>query len=841
MPTKKAHILSALSDCYLSLSNCKSISEVWPAVCSELIKLPSVHRVYVIEVHKQKDSVAIPVQLNYNDEVFNNLGFSDHILYNWLKCKTTVKFFNQHKNYCFDADYLEETSSKAFYLNYGIKGGVLLPIFHEKKLHSWIGIESCDCVHFFDENELYALEVLSKNIEKWIEKEEAYVDKATSDEALRLTLDASKSGMWEIRLDPSPVFYFSDPVFEILGYDTRDKTPNFELFEQLLFPSDRKIVEKIFSFIQLKPKNNFYEEFRIRHAKGHWVWIRAVGKIVNKKESAYFIGITTDITKYKVNESKLKETNLILQAINEAQNSFQYNNTFVKSIEKLLRQVLKVSNSSFGFIGETLYDEKGNPYLKTHALTNIAWDKETNALYKKHHKEGLEFRNLNTLFGRVLTTAEIVIANDAPRDPRAGGVPPGHPSLDSFLGIPIKKDGKFLGMFGLANHPQGYSMELVQTLQPLISGYANFIEALRINRETIKTKKLYDLIAENTLDTIAIHNVDTTFEYVSPSIEKLFGFTPDEVIGKKPADLFETPLVTPDLSGDSKIVIPHSKKNGEVIITEILIKPICDEKGVPIKYLAASRDVTEREQILNELEKALESEKEVNQIKSRFVSVASHEFRTPIATIMSSAELMKILLEDYPDKEFVYKINRHLTRMGNEVARLTSLLNDILILEKQSLGKYDVNKLKIELVAFVKNLVNEFYRAHDQHERINIENAEERFYIHTDPQLLTHILTNLIDNALKYSPPESIVTIVLFQCGSDSMQIDVRDKGYGIPKEELGHLFQSFYRASNTNNLPGTGLGLTIVKQFAEQMGGTVKVLSKENKGSTFTLILPFN
>jgi PAS domain S-box-containing protein len=841
MPTKKAYILTALSDCYLALSHCSNIEEVWPAVCSSLIGLPSVCRVYVIEAGKNEIKQASTVELNVREKSFTGLSLSGHVLYNWLNCDKTMSYLYQNKAFCFDTAHLDQPDFKAFYEMNQIKGGVLLPLFNNHKLYAWIVIESCDTVSLFDENELYALESLTKNIEKWIEKEQAYVDKATSDETLRLTLDASKSGMWEIQLEPTPTFYFSDPVFEILGYDTADKTPNFELFEQLLFPSDRKIVEKIFAFIQLKPKNNFHEEFRVRHAKGHWVWIRAVGKIVHNKNGDYFIGITTDITKYKTNETKLKETNLILQAINEVQSSFQYNHTFVKSIEKLLRQLLKVSNSSFGFIGETLYDEKGDPYLKTHALTNIAWDKETNALYQKHHKNGLEFRNLNTLFGKVLTTAEIVIANDAPNDPRAGGVPIGHPDLHCFLGIPIKKDNKFLGMFGLANNPHGYSMDLVETLQPLISGYANFIEALRIHKETIKTKELYDLIAENTLDTIAIHNVDTTFEYVSPSIEKLFGFKPDEVIGRKPADLFGIPMVSPDLSVDSKIVLPHIKKDGSKMIAEILIKSINDEKGKPIRFLAASRDVTERETILNELEKALEAEKEVNQIKSRFVSVASHEFRTPIATIMSSAELMKILLEDYPDKEFVYKINRHLTRMGNEVHRLTSLLNDILILEKQSLGKYDVNKIQIELIGFVQNLIQEFYLAHDQHERIAIEHAEERYYFQTDPQLLTHILTNLIDNALKYSPPDSKVRIVMFKCNADTIQIDVRDKGYGIPKEEIGHLFESFYRASNTNNLPGTGLGLTIVKQFAEQMGGDIKVLSKENKGSTFALLLPMH
>ncbi len=144
---------------------------------------------------------------------------------------------------------------------------------------------------------------------------------------------------------------------------------------------------------------------------------------------------------------------------------------------KALESLLQITRSEYGFIGEVLQSNDGEPYLQTQAITNIAWDEGTQAFYRQNAPSGMAFYNLETLFGHTLKTGETVIANEPASDPRRGGLPEGHPSLDRYLGIPLKIGNKFVGMAGLANRPGGYSESLVTELKPLINTLATLIAA----------------------------------------------------------------------------------------------------------------------------------------------------------------------------------------------------------------------------------------------------------------------------------------------------------------------------------------------------------------------------
>ncbi|MHC4992943.1 MAG: CHASE domain-containing protein, partial [Planctomycetota bacterium] len=159
-------------------------------------------------------------------------------------------------------------------------------------------------------------------------------------------------------------------------------------------------------------------------------------------------------------EQSLASNNALLRAISTAQSCFISRSEPRDLFDMLLSSLLTASESEYGFIGEVLFDEKGAPYLKTHALTNIAWNEETRNFYETHAPEGLEFRNLKTLFGSVITTGEPVIANEPRTDRRAGGLPPGHPPMRAFLGVPFHLEDRLIGMVGIANRPGGYDHEL---------------------------------------------------------------------------------------------------------------------------------------------------------------------------------------------------------------------------------------------------------------------------------------------------------------------------------------------------------------------------------------------
>ena len=153
-----------------------------------------------------------------------------------------------------------------------------------------------------------------------------------------------------------------------------------------------------------------------------------------------------------------------------------------EAFDAMLSYVLDISESEYGFIGEVLQTEEGKPYLKTHAITNIAWNKETREFYDENAPKGMEFYNLKTLFGQVMETEESVIANSPYDDPRRGGLPEGHPPLNHFLGIPIKKEGELVGMMGISNRPGGYDESVIELLSAYVHTCANLIVALRTEK-----------------------------------------------------------------------------------------------------------------------------------------------------------------------------------------------------------------------------------------------------------------------------------------------------------------------------------------------------------------------
>lgn len=180
----------------------------------------------------------------------------------------------------------------------------------------------------------------------------------------------------------------------------------------------------------------------------------------------------------------------LLQAINHAQSAFLATFDFHRAFDQLLQDVLDLTDSEYGFIGEVHYNQQGAPYLKTHAITDIAWDDASRDFYAEHAATGFEFTNLKSLFGAALTTMEPVIANNAATDPRRGGIPPGHPPLHTFLGLPFKRGKHLVGMVGLANRPDGYDQELITFLEPLLATITQLIDARHTELARQETQRL---------------------------------------------------------------------------------------------------------------------------------------------------------------------------------------------------------------------------------------------------------------------------------------------------------------------------------------------------------------
>ena len=235
-----------------------------------------------------------------------------------------------------------------------------------------------------------------------------------------------------------------------------------------------------------------------------------------------------------------------------------------------------------------------------------------------------------------------------------------------------------------------------------------------------------------------------------------------------------------------------------------------------------------------ELKNALEKEKELGELKSRFVSMASHEFRTPLSTILSSAALIK----RYTSEETQSKREKHIRRIKSTVSNLTGILNDFLSLSKIDEGIITAQKDSFYISDLCHEIIDEVQGLLLEGQKIFYQDTTNHKPIFTDERILKNILYNLVTNAIKYSPPhKSIHMIGGFE--NNRFSIAVKDEGMGIPLNEQKHLFSRFFRASNAMNIQGTGLGLNIVKSYVDLLNGEISFVSQENKGTTFTIYLP--
>lgn len=243
----------------------------------------------------------------------------------------------------------------------------------------------------------------------------------------------------------------------------------------------------------------------------------------------------------------------------------------------------------------------------------------------------------------------------------------------------------------------------------------------------------------------------------------------------------------------------------------------------------------ELEMSREKLQVALAKEKELNELKSRFVSMASHEFRTPLSTIMSSMSLIKKYLET----NNIQRTEKHINRVQSSVNILTGILNDFLSLSKLEEGKMKLNLEKVRFVDLCLETIDEMKGILRENQEIIHEQEGEERLLNIDKRIIKNILYNLISNAIKYSKKGAKIKCTIRFNESD-YSIIVKDEGLGIPENEQKYLFERFFRASNVENIKGTGLGLNIVKRYVDLLEGSIGMHSQEGVGSTFTVTIPY-
>src|SRR5690554_3482646 len=284
-------------------------------------------------------------------------------------------------------------------------------------------------------------------------------------------------------------------------------------------------------------------------------------------------------------------------------------------------------------------------------------------------------------------------------------------------------------------------------------------------------------------------------------------------------------------------VFKGESKSFEVVVGDRIYSinavPLSDDNKEVNKILVVERNITSEKEVAKKLEDTLNQERELTEMKSRFVSMASHEFRTPLSTINSSASLIK----KYHEKNSYDNLNKHVDRIKNSVRNLTSILNDFLSFEKLEADKVNVNFTECNIPDILHETFDEMSDIIKPNQVIRY-NGPKDLKMYTDGQLLKNTMLNMLSNAVKYSRDDGEV-VVLLENLNKGVRISIRDFGMGIPQKDQKNLFTRFYRAGNVTNVEGTGLGLNIVLRYLDLLKGRISFESKEGEGTIFFITLP--
>ncbi|MDB5078538.1 MAG: hypothetical protein JWP00_462, partial [Chloroflexi bacterium] len=348
-------------------------------------------------------------------------------------------------------------------------------------------------------------------------------------------------------------------------------------------------------------------------------------------------------------------------------------------------------------------------------------------------------------------------------------------------------------------------------------------------------------VMENMGQGLVVFKPDFTIEFGNSAFAKMGKYTLDELIGKTPFDLVPkniNPLIAvltqnmfdqPGTSFETNLM----RKDGTFFDAQVSLEPIYLD-GELARIVGVVSDLTEHKKVEQQLRLALEKEKELGEMKNRLITTASHEFRTPLSSIISSTEL----LEHYSHRWSEEKKREILNRISQSANKLTGLIEDILIYNRSEEGKLEPKRARLNLSEFCNDLVNTFQISASDSKTVRLVEIGVKQETYLDEKLLSYTLTNLLSNGVKYSLPGGLVTLEL-EWKAGEVIFRVKDNGIGIPLKDQTSLFKPFQRASNVSMINGTGFGLAIVKHSVLAMSGRVQLESIENQGTAITVTLP--
>lgn len=616
-----------------------------------------------------------------------------------------------------------------------------------------------------------------------------------ANQRLQLATQAANQGIWEYNREQN-LLTWDERMFAIHGLNYSELPLLLEDYEQLIHPDDLPAFQQR-HLVNSGPLNTrFVNERRIvrpdgviRHTELHGI------RIINKAgQSTGSVGVVRDITERKDAEFALRR-------------SEERYRSLVDNLKEVVFQANLQGEWTFlnpfwtAMIGYSIAESLGKPF---YAYVSVKDQVKNYDLYK-------EFIANRRTFSRLVVRYQ-------------------------------HKNGKYRWASVFAQtmiDDAGQPMGITGTITD-ITEQKQAMDALR------KSEQRFRDIAENINEIFWIHSVQPfQLLYINPAYERVSGLSSKSLYADPHAFLElvvdeDKPAMSTALQQylqGKELTVQFRAKNTPGLLRWFSIRTFVKKSntGVPISYIGIANDITSQKEKELVLQQSLAREQELNRLKSQFVSTASHEFRTPLATIQSSVDLIKLYI-DRPAPTAHTAIQRHLGIIEKEITNFSDLLADILTLGKIEAGKVPLTLQWVDMQALATSVISTHFGERTDKRTVIVAVTGSPRLIYADEKLISHALVNLLSNAFKFSADNPELILIFTE---SAFSLVVTDRGIGIPADELTHLFETFFRARNATNIQGSGLGLVITRQFVEKHGGHLDIQSRENVGTTCTITLP--
>ena len=692
---------------------------------------------------------------------------------------------------------LESTNTQRVLIEQDITSYFIIPLSVKDKSLGFLFLLETEVKRLWTEAEQSDLESIVSLFSHFFYTETLEAELFSKEDVLQKAIESSNDGYWHIDLVQNQM-HFSRQWKRMLGFDENEVEDSFATFEDMLHPEDRDLVLQVLDPYMKIGVGTYECEYRIKNKSGKYLWVLTRAN-VNFSENGIplqFVATNTDIT-----------------------SRIDYKQKLANSEAKFKRLI--------GSIHEIIFEIDGSGVI---TFLNEAW--ERHLLLKVDKTIGTEASKYIHPQDRAIA---IRLLNT-----KYSGTVYDYKSEELRL---IAANGKSVWMeihLTLKYNERKVLSEIKGTL-------INIDERKRVEIDKKFGENRLARISENITDLITEVNEDGDYLFISSAVRNMLGRNPESFLGKNaledvhPEDkkIAFRNIFKQLLNGAKRVVEKYRVRNaeGDYIWVETIMQPLISGSGKRT-FIAATRDISVRMKVEEGMKNALKKEKDLNELKSRFITMTSHEFRTPLSNIQSSVGLLEMYAEDLGDR-FMKPFEKHFSKITSQVSRINNLLTNIDTLGKIESSEMPFSPVKQDLIEFVKNVINEQIKEEFNDRKVNLKVTGEPEIQIFDPGLFDNLICNIFKNSLLYSTNEEIECEILFT--EQGFEVVVEDKGLGIPQDDIKHLFTSFFRAKNIVNLniPGNGLGLVISKRIVDLHHGEISLESEENLGTTVKIKFP--